>query len=90
LPPFQLAKVSKVEFYKRDELTTDLICCDITVAGKAGAEEVIFAHEDMPHWDELIHKLEFLGGFDVEWFSEVSQPAFAESRYMAFLQKPAK
>ncbi len=84
MPPFQLAKVKRVEFYKRDGLTTDLICCDITVSGKGGAEEVIFAHEDLPHWDELIRKLEFLGGFDVEWFSQISQPAFAESRYVAF------
>ncbi len=84
MPPFRLADVRRVEFYKRDELTTDLICCNITLNGKAGAEEVIFAHEEMPHWDELIQRLEFLGGFDVEWFSQVSQPPFAECRYEAF------
>ncbi len=84
MPPFKLAKVIRVEFYKRDELTTDLICCDITTP--AG---VISAHEEMPYWEELIRKLEFLGGFDVEWFSQVSKPAFAASNYVAF-QRPGQ
>jgi len=77
--PFQLAKVRRVEFYRRSELTTGAICCDITMP-----DEVIFAHEDMPHWDELIRKLEFLGGFDVEWFGQVSKSANPENRYAAF------
>ncbi len=83
MPPFQLAKVIRVEFYKRDELTTDLIGCDILTP-----DGVISAHEDMPYWDELIRKLEFLGGFDVEWFSQISQPAFALAKYVAF-ERPA-
>lgn len=79
MPPFQLSKVARVEFYKRGDATSDLICCDIFLPG-----ETIFAHEEMADWDELIRKLEFLGGFDVEWFSQVSKPAFGESRYVAF------
>ena len=82
--PFRLAEVSRVEFFKRDEVTSDLICCEISLLGKDGPGNVIFAHEEMAHWDELLRKLEFLGGFDVEWFSQVSLPAFAESRYVAF------
>ncbi len=83
MPPFQLAKVLRVEFYKRDQITSDLIFCDITLT-----DTTIQANEDMPHWDELIRKLEFLGGFDVEWFSQVSQPAFAKCRYAAFKKLP--
>ena len=84
MPPFRLADVRQVEFYKRDELTTDLICCEIMLLGDVDPPQVIFAHEEMPHWDELIQRLEFLGGFDVEWFSRVSQPPFAQNRYVAF------
>jgi hypothetical protein len=86
LLPFRLADVCRVGFYKRDELTTDLVCCDISLLGRAGANRVIFAYEEMPHWDELIQRLEFLGGFDVEWFSQVSQPAFSKCRYEAFIR----
>lgn len=83
MPPFLLSSVGRVEFFKRDEVTSDLICCEIALVGKADAGDVIFAHEEMPHWDELIRKLGFLGGFDVEWFSQVSQPPFAINRYVA-------
>lgn len=84
MPPFLLSEVDRVEFFKRDEVTTDLICCEITFLGKGKTGGLIFAHEEMPHWEELIRKLEFLGGFDVEWFSQISQPPFAENRYVAF------
>ncbi len=84
MPPFLLSEVERVEFFKRDEVTTDLICCEIALLPKGKIGGLIFAHEEMPHWEELIRKLEFLGGFDVEWFSHVSQPPFAENRYDAF------
>lgn len=29
-----LTDIQKVTFYKRDELTTDLICCDVEVCGQ--------------------------------------------------------
>ncbi|MXP13365.1 hypothetical protein GRI44_01175 [Altererythrobacter confluentis] len=79
MPPFQLSRVARVEFYRRDPSIADQICCDIFLP-----TETIFAHDDMPHWDELIRKLEFLGGFDVEWFSQLSKPADGASRYIAF------
>lgn len=77
--PFRLADVSRVEFYKRDELTTDLICCDVTVG-----ETVYFLHEEAPGWDEAIDAFHALPGFDAEWFAKVSQPPFAESSTTAF------
>ena len=82
MPPFKLSKVIRVEIYKRDQPVADAICCDITTV-----DGVIFAHEGMAHWDELIRKLEFLGGFDVEWFLEVSKPGFGPSPYLAY-QRP--
>jgi hypothetical protein len=29
-----LADIDKVTFYKRDEVTADLVCCDVVTAGK--------------------------------------------------------
>ncbi|HTN15172.1 MAG TPA: hypothetical protein VL094_10240 [Sphingomonadaceae bacterium] len=80
MPPFTLTSVYRVEFYRRNSRSSDVICCDISKP-----DGVIFAHEDMPYWDELIRKLEFLGGFDVEWFLQLSQPEV--ERYVAFERK---
>lgn len=77
--PFRLADVSRVEFYKRDELTTDLICCEVTAG-----ELVHFSHEESPGWDAFVGALLDLPGFDREWFAKVSKPAFAECRTSAF------
>lgn len=82
MPPFKLGSVTRIEFYKRPrgrKSSRDVICCDIVTPG-----ETIFAHEDLPHWDELIRKLEFLGGFNVEWFSGLSQIGPEPERYVAF------
>jgi hypothetical protein len=77
--PFRLAEVSRVEFYKRDELTTDLICCEVTAGG-----EVHFSHEEERGWDAVVEALRALPGFDPDWFARVSQPPFDESRICAF------
>ena len=77
--PFPLTDVERVEFFKRDELTTDLICCEV-VAGDA----VCFAHEAGPGWADLVEALETLPGFDAEWFAKVSQPPFEERRTVVF------
>lgn len=84
MPPFRLADVRQVEFYKRDELTADLICCEISLLAHGKSRQVIFAHEEMPYWGALIHRLELLAGFDAEWFSPVSKPAYLECGYEAF------
>ena len=76
---FALGDVRRVEFYKRDELTTDLMCCEVTVG-----DVCHFSHEEESGWDGLIRKLAALPGFDAEWFAHVSQLPFAESRYVAF------
>jgi hypothetical protein len=74
-----LKDVTKVTFYKRDELTTDLICCDVTV----GAELWTF-HEELLGWESLIDHLQKLPGFRADWFAAVSQPPFDTSETVAF------
>jgi hypothetical protein len=74
-----LAEVSKVAFYKRDEITSDLICCEVSVDG-----ETWTFHEEMHGWGLLIEHLESLPGFRRDWFPAVSQPPFAASETVAF------
>jgi hypothetical protein len=76
LPPSQVAKVT---FYKLDEITTDLICCEVVVAGKTWN-----FHEELAGWELLIDHLQSLPGFRSDWFAAVSQPAFAASATLAF------
>lgn len=74
-----LEQVDKVTFYKRDELTTDLICCDVSVGGK-----VWTFHEDLVGWSLLVQHLERLPDFNSDWFASVSQPPFTYSETVAF------
>jgi len=80
--PFRLSDVSRVEFCKRDELTTHLVCCEVTAAGRIYA-----AHEDSPDWDRWLAALSMLAGFDPTWRSKVMLPAFAECRTVAFSRR---
>jgi hypothetical protein len=68
-----------VTFYKRDELTTDLICCEI----QAAECRWVF-HEEMGGWDDLVEQLKELPGFRADWFSQVSQPAFEHATFVAY------
>lgn len=76
LPP---SAVQKVTFYKRDEITTDLICCDVEVDGATW-----FFHEEADGWDLLIKHLEQLPDFRSEWQPKVVQPPFATSEFVAY------
>lgn len=80
---FTLNRVRHVIFYKKDELTTDLICCEVRVAVGA-REDILFFHEEMAGWKRMIARLSELPGFDQEWFEKVVQPAFEEQRTVAF------
>ena len=79
-PAIALDKVTKVQLYKRDQVTTDLICCELTLDG-GGA---LFLHEDMYGWDDQLGRLATLPGFDADWFMKVAQPAFATCHHIAF------
>ena len=74
-----LTDVGKVTFYKRDEVTTDLICCDVVVADKVWS-----FHEEQVGWDVLVDHLQRLPQFRADWFAAVSQPPFATSETVAF------
>jgi len=74
-----LGQIESVTFYKRDEITTDLICCDVQVSGT-----IWFFHEEMDSWAALIQHLEHLPGFRADWRAAVVQPPFAENRTVAF------
>jgi hypothetical protein len=79
LAQLPLTDVGKVTFYKRDELTSDLICCDVAVGGK-----VWTFHEELVGWDILISHLQRLPGFSADWCAAASQPPFATSETVAF------
>ena len=74
-----LSDIERVTFYKRDEITTDLICCDIETAN-----EVRTFHEELDGWTALIDHLEKLPNFKRDWFAAVSQPPFGTSETVAF------
>ena len=66
------AAIERVMFFKRDELTTDLICCEVIAASGA-----FLAHEEMIGWGEAIKRLSGLRGFDSAWLEKVSKPTFS-------------
>jgi hypothetical protein len=74
-----LTDIQKVTFYKRDELTTELICCDVQARGQTW-----FFHEHAEGWDELVRYLERLPSFRKDWYEAVVQPPFAASETVAF------
>ncbi|HEU0311129.1 MAG TPA: hypothetical protein VFR36_07930 [Sphingomicrobium sp.] len=74
-----LTEIGNVTFYKRDEITTDLICCDVAVG-----DDVWTFNEEQVGWDLLIGHLEALPGFRCDWFAAVSQPPFETSQTVAF------
>ena len=74
-----LPDIAKVTFYKRDEITTDLICCDVVIGDK-----VWTFHEELVGWDLFIDYLQRLPGFRDDWFAAVSQPPFESSETVAF------
>ncbi|MBX9860199.1 MAG: hypothetical protein K2Y20_11490 [Sphingomonas sp.] len=79
LDQMPLADVNAVVFDKRDQITTDLICCDVEVAGR-----VWTFHEEATGWADLIAHLSALPGFRSDWYSVVVHPTFATSETVAF------
>lgn len=67
-----LGDIETVVFYKRDEVTSELICCDVKIAGKTW-----MFHEALAGWDLLIAHLSGLPGFRSDALAAMMQPAFA-------------
>ncbi len=74
-----LANIDRVTFFKRDEITTDLICCEVVASG-----QIRTFHEEMPGWAGLMAHLAGLPGFRQDWCAAVSQPAFQPCETVAF------
>lgn len=79
LAQMPLPEVRSVIFYKRDEVTTDLICCDVQVASR-----VWTFHEEMTGWRDLIIHLSAPPDFLADWFEVVVCPPFSTSVTVAF------
>lgn len=74
-----LPEISAVTFYKRDEITTDLVCCEVEVAG-----QVWSFHEEATGWSDLIAHLSSLPGFRTDWYEAVVSAPFSTSETVAF------
>lgn len=74
-----LTSIAKVTFYKRDEITSDLICCEVAVAGAVST-----FNEEQVGWDLLLQHLYELPNFRTDWYAAVSLPPFETSELVAF------
>ncbi len=77
-----LFEIDAVTFYKRDEITTDLICCDVAIQGR-----IWTFHEEAGGWQALIAHLSALPGFRSDWYEAVINPPFATSETIAFKRR---
>jgi hypothetical protein len=80
-----LARVDAVAFFKRDEICTDLICCEVEIDGRKW-----FFHEEAEGWDMLVNHLEQLPGFRADWYGAVAQPAFEKCETVAFERQASR
>ncbi len=74
-----LNSIDRIKFFKRDEITTDLIFCEIT-----SGTDCYFFHEEMDGWNKVISDFECLSAFDKGWFGHVSLPPFREAKFVAY------
>ncbi len=74
-----LDAIVRVVFYKRDEVTSDLICCDVQIDGKTW-----MFHEALAGWDLLIHHLSSLPGYRSDALTIISHPCSGPSEIVAF------
>jgi hypothetical protein len=79
LSQLPLSEIDAVVFYKRDEITTDLICCDVETRGR-----VWTFHEETGGWHELIAHLMSLPEFRANWHEAVVRSPFATTETVAY------
>ncbi len=72
---FQWADVSKVETYKRDLFSVDMICLEFAV----DADQLVYiTHDEMDGFNELSCRLtQYFPSIAPNWWNEVAFPAFA-------------
>ena len=78
-----LDQVSAIVAYKIDELTTDLVCCDIVI-GFGDGEQIRTIHEEIPGFGAVMVRFETLPGFNRNWRESVIVPPFAENRTIIY------
>jgi hypothetical protein len=78
-----LDEVTAIVAYKLDELTTDLVCCDI-VTGAGDGEQIRTIHEELPGFHAAMASFEILPGFDRRWREAVILPPFATNRTIVY------
>jgi hypothetical protein len=76
-------EVSSIVAYKLDELTTDLVCCDIVI-GAGDGEQIRTIHEELPGFDAAMKAFEALPGFDRRWRASVVLPPFATNQTVVY------
>jgi len=76
--------IARVIAFKRDMLTTDLICFRITYSGEDGATRQLEINEEMPGFEEIVKGLDQLQGFNTGWRTKVVQPAFVANEVLIF------
>lgn len=74
-----LGDIETVVFYKRDEVTSELICCDVKIAGKTW-----MFHEALAGWDLLLNHLSGLPGFRSDALAATTQRDFDAGIVVAF------
>jgi hypothetical protein len=74
-----LDEVSAIVAYKIDELTTDLVCCDI-VTGSGDGQQIRTVHEEISGFETVMARFEALPGFNKQWRETVILPPFATNR----------
>ncbi len=74
-----LEEIKTIFAYKLDEITTDLVCCDI-VTGVGDGEQIRTIHEELPGFDVAMARLEALPAFNQMWRDDVLLPPFATNR----------
>ena len=79
LSQLPLPEITSAVFYKRDQITVDLVCCDVEAGG-----QVWTFHEEAEGWDALLRHIEKLPGFRSDWQNGVVLPPFASSETVAF------
>lgn len=78
-----LDEVRAIVAYKLDELTTDLVCCDV-VTGAADGEQIRTIHEELLGFDTAMKVFEALPGFDRQWRDVVALPPSATNRTVIY------
>ncbi len=78
-----LEKIEKVTFFKIDEFTSDLVCCDIVFSDDNGLQ-IIHLNEDRDDLARVDCYFASVEGYDKNWRENVILPPFEECEYVAF------